>query len=410
MIDLYATLENLRMTDQLAREMRLDRTLVAGIVKGSCDHRRIASMLSANSIGDADVAEMIFEQLIEGVFKRLDVWGGLIDDGRMNEAERIFRLAATGGPYVSANLAFGAIEFIRGNDTAAFEHYRRVRESRPCYVAHPSWGAYTLLSPEQILGLHTSNIQVPDWLGSIAVERQPVNSGKPLVIIPCDDLYLFAFAERELKSMLLNGIKELHFHLYNPTAAGFGEIDRLRAEYPDAHISCSSEHFQVDDLRGAAVAVRYIRLAEFLRAFGRPILLIDADVTFRGNFIAELEHIEASYGIKRFKGVPAFHPWRKVSGGFVYVKPDRGGVQFATLVSRYLSTSFNVKSDKNWWSDQAALHYAHELIFRYTDVASVNLLSLSARLLTFQTRKNEELKAARKRLTGELEMLRKVSA
>lgn len=110
-------------------------------------------------------------------------------------------------------------------------------------------------------------------------------------------------------------------------------------------------------------SARFIRGAELLRLYDRPLLFSDIDCSFApelSEFFDFLADWPAGFSIKRDD---CHMPWRAISAGLCYLPPSDAAHRFLDATRAYLLGLFAERGSarRMWWCDQNALSYAHRV-------------------------------------------------
>ena len=256
-------------------------------------------------------------------------WGGAgpSPDAYIHLSRQVATLHHTSHAALPAfHIARGGLAYLAGNKSEAVLHYRAAADASSSGVARLdqlSLGAYTAGSMEDFF-LAQGEFTFPGWLDDVNWKQDPVE-GDVLMLVGCDEVYFAAFAHDLVASAAEHDMSaDLHFHIYNPTGFTDKHFAALQTAFPNINLSYSTESFHIRDIRAAYTCIRYWRMPQFLDRWGRPILLVDADCSFKGDLAGHIDR-GAHLGFRRFPQYPGVHPWRNMSANTFYARPTLEG-------------------------------------------------------------------------------------
>lgn len=186
--------------------------------------------------------------------------------------------------------------------------------------------------------------------------------GKTTVLAACDKKYYFEHAVPLIYSINDTNRDELdvHLHLYNADEEMRQHVQALHAQFPDLHISASTESVPA----GAGMNVQYacrrfVFLSYALQQFETPIVALDADLLVRKSWSQVYAGFTpSSLILLKNEGRPF---WEDVIGGFMYAEPDALTAKYFAAVARFIDVNLNA-GNLVWFLDQVALTAALDVL------------------------------------------------
>ena len=262
----------------------------------------------------------------------------------------------------------GIHAFVRGDDESAYERFSKAR-THPLFasiVRDDFIGARTCRRLPALSEIRELAFPLP--VGELRwVQRAPLGAEPYVISYCCDDSYFRAFASRILASLPhdARGLT-LHFHIVAPMPETHELIEALvdEARLRRLSLHVSTEATPTRD-RAYFASARFVRMAELLQSFDRPLLFLDTDTEFESDprewckgFGPEAVNILFCKG--PWSG--GFVPWRAFWAGMVYVPQNRLGRRFADVVHRVLAYLWTPEPHQNWFVDQNALYVTYVLV------------------------------------------------
>ncbi|MDX2225151.1 MAG: tetratricopeptide repeat protein [Rhodospirillaceae bacterium] len=142
---------------------------------------------------------------------------------------------------------------------------------------------------------------------------------------------------------------DFHVHLMDP---GSADPKSLAPEAPAERLTWSAETLE-RRTKGIYAARRFLRLPDLLRTLKRPIVCVDIDSLFVGDFsgtLATLQPFDAAVHERRSE----FRVQQLVSAGFFAVSPSAAGLAFADFAASYIAY-FESSGRELWFIDQVAI-------------------------------------------------------
>ncbi len=248
------------------------------------------------------------------------------------------------GDRTGAYAAFGAAADNARDDAFWPRKYLGCHSIRP-YVHNPEW---------------TETIPCPPYFSPISF-----HAGKPrgpvVVSATCDGNYFCNLAEYLLLSIdSTDSTSDIHFHVINWTAQCAEVLSSMRL-ITGRNILISSENYEFSKDYTYFATCRFLRAAEFLAHFDRPLYLTDMD----NRMVAAPEQTEDL--LKRDFGVRnndwnRWIPWLGPNAGSVFINNTEHGGIFADNLSQYVRSRFIVNSRRSWYFDQLCLNEVAEAI------------------------------------------------
>ncbi len=181
----------------------------------------------------------------------------------------------------------------------------------------------------------------------------------PIVVVSMDGGYYQRYAQRLAETAV--GRANLHFHVANPGGVPLLQAPHLRHSVEEAP-GANNAYF---------ATMRFLRLAELLSHYGRPLMTSDADAYFVGspqpvfdlarNFDVLMTGTE---DMKARRASLAGSPWRIVSAQIFVAGPDDAAFDFLTVYRRLFAGLTAGGVAPHWWVDQALLAATADL-FRH---------------------------------------------
>jgi hypothetical protein len=276
------------------------------------------------------------------------------------------RLGREASPY--GRIGEGIHAFVRGDDESAYDRLARA-------PGHP---LFSRVVQDDFIGARTcrplpalrdiSRLPFPVTVGELDwLVRMPLGEEPCVITYSCDDSYFRAFASGIVASLPpdARGLT-VHFHVVNPQVGTQELVNALTgvAADKDFSLNVSSEITDVTD-RAYFASVRFLRMMEFLRIFGRPLVFLDTDSEFDSDPRGWLSRFSPEAVSILFCKGPwsgGFVPWRAFWAGIVHVPANALGRTFADVVHHVLAYLWRPEPHSNWFVDQNALYAAYLLV------------------------------------------------
>ena len=316
------------------------------------DYLECARFAHANAgLGDE------LDQLRAGAAQQADgaalvaLGNGLRQQGDFDRAEDAYReavLAAPGQPFAESRL--GNLLATRG----------RYAEAQFCFAAAAKAGLKpdTLVQLDALFfaGLRARTAQ----LAAPAPQGDWGSTGRDFVVfLSCDQHYFDRFAYPLLNSLKQNGGADclVHIHVVNPQAGLEQRIAALRAslEYPDIAFSHETiDAAACENPKTYYACSRFLHLPALQRRYGKPVLVLDADLLVIGRIDALLESLrDCDAGLIEYdpgRNDLCEHFWASV----LYCGASPQAAVFFDDVALYIA-HFLKAGQPVWFLDQVAL-------------------------------------------------------
>lgn len=279
---------------------------------------------------------------------------------RLDEAEAAYRsaLAASGGsPFAARRLA--CLLAITG----------RCDQADGYFQASAAIG----LSPDRVLRLSKRFF---DELAAEApavkarlpqLERLPAATSRDLVfVLSCDPGYFRKFAFAAVNSIRQHCTVDfvIHFHIVDPDDAIAADIAALRDRLGLAEVNTSYETAPDGDdwsKRTWYACARFVRLPALLRAYGKPVWLLDLDQIVVGDVVNCVAtppgEPDADIAMVRWHST-RWEPWEYFWASAVYAAHTPAALAFLDHAANYVAHHL-VAGRPVWFLDQIALFAAH---------------------------------------------------
>jgi len=258
----------------------------------------------------------------------------------------------------------GCLLHLEGNDEAAAACYDLA--SRDASVLWPSSrGCRSVIGPRQrdkFLCARQDGSVGPE--GDPLALEAPAESGRHVLLAACDPGYLRRFAPLYIRSAARHGGDcNVHLHIVNPVADDLDWARREAGEFRP-RLSVSTEVYAGPDARAYYALARFVRGAQLLEFYQRPILITDIDAAFTGAVDVFLGANGGPVGL-RFKRMDFHaHPWNTVQANAVLLRPTEEGLSFARDVSTVSSRLFSQRAGRDvWFIDQNVLFSVYRRYF-----------------------------------------------
>ncbi|MCG5238962.1 tetratricopeptide repeat protein [Azospirillum doebereinerae] len=211
-------------------------------------------------------------------------------------------------------------------------------------------------------------------VGPIRHEKRLPASDKPVILVSCDARYLELLGVKLLESIRLVGAHgNVHLHVINATERSrdiVAEIESssgtslgLSTEETSNIWKGSALHKRADFIKTYYACARFIRIPEFSRLYGRPIVQIDTDCLLTSDLLElPICNQEADVGFL-FDGIRT-GPARQFNATFFFLNNHAKSLEYAELVARYVA-HFIVFDLPLWGLDQAALYCVYRYMQRH---------------------------------------------
>lgn len=179
--------------------------------------------------------------------------------------------------------------------------------------------------------------------------------GQP-IIFASDALYLAEWRDLVLECLAQAPAHvSVHFHVVSDEDIALPDTQGVLA----GRVGFSQE---TDPGIGKAyyAASRFLVAGRLLDIYACPILISDIDAAFDPAIAELLKLLETVPAAFLRKEIDSHFPWRSISAGLCYLRPDEGCHRFLDCIARYLAAVFSrdLSADDLWWSDQNALAFA----------------------------------------------------
>jgi hypothetical protein len=176
-----------------------------------------------------------------------------------------------------------------------------------------------------------------------------------------DHTYLRRFAPVYLRSArAFGGDCTIHFHLTNATPDDRAWLEE-QAGASSPKISMTTEDYSGPDLRAYLALARFLRLADVVRYYHRPVLLTDIDAAFTrpvADAVAATKGADVHLRLKRTNFHA--HPWNTIQAIITLIRPTAGGLKFASVVASIAAGLFTERAGAGlWFIDQNVLYSAY---------------------------------------------------
>lgn len=183
--------------------------------------------------------------------------------------------------------------------------------------------------------------------------------GRPVLFASCDAVYFQKFAFALAQSVSRNAGVDcvLHFHVVNPDRGVEAEMRRIRGSLPNACIELTEERTDVarfETPKTYYACARFLRLAEVLRTYRAPVVIVDMDALV----IRDLGPLLIGLGDVDF-AVPLVDRGRRDPGeilwaALVYFGCGAAALETAEFIASYIR-HFLARGQDRWFLDQIAL-------------------------------------------------------
>ncbi|MBP2232972.1 tetratricopeptide (TPR) repeat protein [Azospirillum agricola] len=211
-------------------------------------------------------------------------------------------------------------------------------------------------------------------IGPIRHEKRLPESDKPVILVSCDARYLEILGVKLLESIRLVGAHgNVHLHVINATERSRDIVAEIESS-SGASLGLSTEetsniwkgsalHKQAAFIKTYYACARFIRIPEFSRFYGRPIVQIDTDCLLTSDLLElPICNHGADVGFL-FDGIRT-GPARQFNATFFFLNNHAKSLEYAELVARYVA-HFIVFDIPLWGLDQAALYCVYKYMQRH---------------------------------------------
>lgn len=211
-------------------------------------------------------------------------------------------------------------------------------------------------TPESFIDFRSLRQKMSFPADAYNIEFAPAcNNDRTTVVVCCDPVYYAKHAVPLVYSIFdtNNGLLNVHLHVYNITDAVRTDVARLRQQFPELNISCTSEIVSVAENIVTHYASRRFIFAEYaLKALKTPVLIVDADCLFRKSWQDIMPRIA---GMDLLLNKPEIAPfWESVCGGFVWLGGGNTSKSYIGKVRKFLLNNLH-QNNAVWFLDQMAL-------------------------------------------------------
>lgn len=269
--------------------------------------------------------------------------------GRLMRAERLLRVAhaARPQPFAAGRLAALLAELGR--------HAEADRLFQAIGAAHGGVESVIRLDPGFMAALAATP---PEPAPAVQVPAD----AEFVAFAGCDSVYFRRFSDAFVNSLALTGAKlAVHFHIVDMDEAARDHLQHLGRRHPGLLIQATGEAsprgIAAADRRTFYACARFLRLPGLLRAYGRPVLMLDIDlVVLRdvGPLLAQLQSEQADIALTH--GAP-HDPWCRLWADAILCAASPAAIAAFEAVRAYL-LHFLGRGAAVWFLDQAALYAA----------------------------------------------------
>lgn len=172
-----------------------------------------------------------------------------------------------------------------------------------------------------------------------------------VLLCSCDELYFAAFANEFASQVFdVSNNTHIHFHLINTVNPPCLIDNDL---FADSRVSVSIEHTDVAQPGKYAIMARYIVLPRLMRLWSKPVIVTDIDMLIKSD-PASLHFEQSALLAFRHNSLSLHVPAAAIIGHQNLFGFDEAGLEFATLLSRYLHYMC-ARGRALWAADQVAL-------------------------------------------------------
>jgi hypothetical protein len=186
-------------------------------------------------------------------------------------------------------------------------------------------------------------------------EGEPRLGSRPYVLAAaCDSRYFERFAPGFVASAArtMPGAS-LHFHVMEADAASRALFADLAAGAPDLALNLSTEAASPFKSGAYYASARFLIGPDLLRRYGRPLVLLDADVEFE-QALDPLVAAAAGSDFACFRHDGA-GPCSRYPAVLSVTQPRQGGAMFLERIRLFVLAKLEIEWPFNWMLDQAAL-------------------------------------------------------
>ena len=186
-------------------------------------------------------------------------------------------------------------------------------------------------------------------------EAAPRSGARPYVLAAaCDGRYFERFAPGFVASAArtMPGAT-LHFHVMEADGASRALFGQLAAGAPELALNLSTEAASPFKSGAYYASARFLVGPDLLRRYGRPLVLLDADVEFE-QALDPLVSAAAGSDFACFRHDGA-GPCSRYPAVLTVTRPGEGGAEFLERVRLFVLAKLAIEWPFNWMLDQAAL-------------------------------------------------------
>ena len=258
--------------------------------------------------------------------------------------------------YVAAMTEAG-IHYIRGALVPAYDGFDRARQRLQAGWPHHhhNRGAMSL-RPMPVLVDWATNGRQADLPRLDFESDKSFAKDLPIVLVGMDGKYYRRYAARLAQTS--QGRANLHFHVANPVEGDLLSAPHLRHSFETVP-AASNAYFAM---------MRFLRLPELLRRYGRPVATLDADAQFIGPVQPLFDRLSgqdillnATVSLKPARRYLAAVPWRHVTAQLLVAAPTQGAGEYLDVVNRIYAGLTPDGIPPTWWVDQAVLAQAADV-------------------------------------------------
>ena len=202
---------------------------------------------------------------------------------------------------------------------------------------------------------------------------------KPIIYLSCNYDYYVGFARAMLLSIdAVSEDAQVHLHLMDASDEQLSLVKSFCAALKNSSIAISAERPDaiargVMPARCYYHAIRFIRLYNHLKAYNRPLWLMDVDALLNRD-PSQLFSVIGDADLA-FRARPGrWEPWNQHNASVIGLRPTERSFEYLHLIAAYISHFY--KLDRlRWGIDQLAMYGVHEYLRDEGRPPSVRLLN-----------------------------------
>jgi tetratricopeptide (TPR) repeat protein len=285
-----------------------------------------------------------------------------------NTLRRLARLEEAELAYRKAMVQSGKSVFVARRLACLLAVTGRTEEADQHFLACASLG----LTPDLVLRMSRDFFNsVLQSSSAIQAKHLPLigelasTTSELVFLLSCDPGYFRKFAYAAVNSIRQNCKVEflVHFHIIDPDEAIADEIEQLRIALNLRQLNHSYENAPPGEpwfKRTWYACARYLRLPELLRAYQKPIWLLDLDQLVVGDIQTCTSPAPGAKeaDIAVLIGLPSWQePWEYLWASAVYAAPTPNAMDFVDRAAAYVGHYLD-QGQPVWFLDQIALFAA----------------------------------------------------